>query len=160
MNKRGQVSWLFIPIAMALIGFSLFSFVSFNDKFAGDSEGRDEMLVNIDFYEKHAVSESLIIAKSAIVSGGLIMTDAGLKARFQEIAEKKNLGIIGTKDYFDKIKNGEFDFKHNGREYLLEIKNLSLKAEKGANNFYRNLNFKIEFDFSGNVLNINSAKDL
>ena len=158
MHRKAQVNWLFIPIALALMAFSLFSFVSFNGKFTEGSEGRDEMLTKIDFFERYAIRESSIIVKEVVLSGGLIMTDAGLKSRFQEIAEKKNLGIKEAQGYFEKIKAGEFVFKHEGKEYLLEIKDLSFKAESGVNSFSRNSSFQIKLDFSGNALTI--AKDL
>ncbi len=158
-SRRGQLAGLLFPlIALVLVGVSLFTFISFNDRFADSSEGMSNILSSIAFYENYIIKESELIVKDVILSGGLIMTDFGLKSRFQEFAEKRNLGIVGTEDYFDKIKRGDFIFKHDGNKYLFEIKDLNLKADGGANSFSRNLSLMIEFDFNGNILNY--SKDL
>ena len=152
-NKHGQLAGLLFPlIALVLVGASLFAFVSFNDKFSADSEGRSDILSSIAFYENYIIKESEIIGGDVILSDGLLMTDVGLKSRFQEFALKRNLGIIGIENYFDKINDGKFDFKHEDEGYLFEIKNLSLTADNRANSFSRNLSFQIAVDSSGSIL--------
>ena len=152
-NRRGQLAGLLFPLAaLVLVGVSLFTFVSFNGKFSEDSEGRDNMLSSIAFYENYIIKDSGIIGRDVILSRELPMTDVELKGKFQEFAVKRDFGIVDIENYFDKIERGEFEFKHSGNGYLFEIKNLDLRVERGANSFSRNLSFQIIFDFDGKVL--------
>lgn len=142
MNKRGDLpTVLLFFVSITLMGIALFSFISFNDRFATDSQGRDTMLNSIRFFEKYLIEESRIIGRESMQNG-----NSDLKEKFRELAEKRDLRIVETREYFDKIKNGDFSFKLEGDKYVLEIRDLSLKAESGSNSFERKLDIRLEFD--------------
>ena len=153
-NRRGDVSTILLfVVTITLVVVALFFMASFNINFVKDSEGRNDVLSLIKFYESYSVHDVERAAKETVVSGGLIMTDAGLKSRFQEKANRE-FTILGLENYFGKIKRGEFDFEHDNAGYLFEMKNLSFVADSGANSFSRKLDFRIRFNSDGDVINL------
>ncbi len=153
-NKRGDVAMILLfVVTLALVVIALFFMASFNSNFARDSEGRNDMMSLIKFYESYAVHDVESAVKETVVSGGLIMADAGLKSRFQEKANKE-FTINGLENYFGKIKRGEFEFKHDNAGYLFEMNNLSFAVDSGANSFERKLDFRIKFNSDGDVINL------
>ena len=154
-NKRGDVPTILLFVAaLFLYGATLFSFISFNDSFAEDSGERGQLISDISFYEDYVISKIKSSAFNVISEAGLLKTDSELKKRFQEINERENYGISGMENYYGKILRGEFDFKRDEDKYWFEMKNLSLKATRGANSIERNIDLRMEFDYSGDVIRI------
>ena len=146
MNRRGDIpTFLLFIVALVLSVLALFSFVSFNGRFASDSDERNIILSNIDFYEKYVIGQSEVIGREIISNGGLVLTDEGLKEKFKEETEKRNFGILGLENYYGKVKRGEFNFFGEGGKFKFEMKNLSLESSRGADMFRRNIDIEIEF---------------
>lgn len=153
MNRRGDLpTLLLIVAALVLYGATLFSFVSFNDNFEKGSEGRARILSDIAFYEDYIIAETGIIAREIISEAGAIRSDEGLREKFRELASKRNSEIKGMENYFGKILRREFSFSRDADKYTFEMMNLNLEASAGADYIKRNVNFRIEFDYSGDVI--------
>lgn len=155
MNRRGDLpTLLLIIIALTLYTAALFSFISFNDNFVEGSEGRADMLSDIAFYEDYITAQTNVIAREIIGEAGQIKDNEGLKEKFKETANQKNLNLEGMENYYGKILRGEFDFSRNNDKYWFEIKDLNLLAKRGANSIERKINLRIEFDYSGDIIRI------
>ncbi len=153
MNKRGDLPTILLFVAaLVLYSAALFSFISFNDNFAENSEERGEIISNINFYESYIFAQIKLIAEEIISEGGLIRENIGLKDRFKEIASERNLEIQDMENYYGKIIRGEFDFARDANKYWFEIRDLKLRAERGASFIERTVSYKIDFDYSGDVL--------
>jgi|SRR3989344_4023129 len=152
INKKGDMPTILLFVITPILAIlALFSFASFNGNFAKESSDRDKIINNIVFQQDYIIKESEIIGKKVLLSGGLIMTNEGLKKRFQEIAEKENPIILELNPFFEKIRKGDFEFYNEKANYILKIKDLPIKSESGANTLTRNLNFAITFDINGNT---------
>ena len=159
MNKRAHTpTILLFIVTLILIVVALFSFASFDGEFAKDSKERSQILEDVAFLEQYIIKQAEITGSEIIASGGLIMSNDAIKSRFQENTAKKNLGIEGAEEYFERIKNGDFVFIYESNGYVFEINYLVISSKSGANSFNRTLGFEIEFDFEGNVIKIERNK--
>ncbi len=155
MNRRGDIPMILLfIITLILVALALFSMVSFNNNLAKNSEGRSEMLARMAFLEDYVVAKTKNVAHDVIVRGGELKSDEDLRAKFEEIVNERNFGVEGTENYFGKILRGEFVFSRDKDKYWLEIKDLNLEASRGANSIKRNVNLRIEFDYSGDLIRI------
>jgi len=153
MNRKGDIpTILLFIVCLALVVIALFSFASFKGGFVKDSEGRNELLSRIEFYEDY------VVKKSTSIGGGVIrdlvsveFNDANLEKKFKEIALERNFGILGLENYYGKILRGEFYFVYDGKRFRFEMKDLFIEAENGANKVRRNFGFGIEFDKNGEI---------
>src|SRR3989338_1696933 len=152
MDRRGDIpTILLLIVCLALVVVALFSFAGFKGGFVKDSEGRNELLSRIEFYEDYVVKESRSIGGDVIrdlIDKGF---DENLKEKFREIALERNLGILGLENYYGKILRGEFEFVYDGKRFRFGMKELFIEAENGANKVRRNFGFGIEFDKNGDI---------
>ena len=152
MNKKAHTPTLLLFVAtIILILLALFTFASFNDTFAEDSEGRSQILGNIIFYQDYMIKKAEGIVKKIALFEGPLTAD-GKKEMFKEIARKENPNIAELNEFFSKIENNDFVFKLENQEYFFEMKNISLQSSNGANSINRTFSFSITFDVNGNRL--------
>ncbi len=153
MNKKAHTPTILLFMAtLVLIILALFTFASFEGKFATDSEGRSQILENIIFQEQYMIKKAENIGKRIASFVGPPIPNENIKETFRSMAKKEDLGIIELMEFFNKIENNDFEFKQINQEYFFEIKKLLLQSSSGANSIKRTLSFNITFDAEGNKL--------
>lgn len=155
MNRRGDVpTILLFIVAIALILSSLFIFVSFSGKFSVSKE-MAEMLYTSDFAVNYIVSETETIATNTVIGNIKDCNGGNFEDRFRCIAEEREanrLSLAGN--LFGKIRNNEFKVYKNEKNYVVEIKNLSVKVNVvgGLSDIERNFDLNVSVDFDGRIL--------
>lgn len=153
MNKRGDIPLILLFFsALFLAVAALFVMSSFKGGLDVGSEGRSGIINEIAFLEDYIIAKTKEIAYELIGGAGQLKNDEELKKRFAEIASEKNYGISGLENYYGKILRGEFEFNRDENKYWFEMKGLSLRVSRGANSIERNIDLRIEFDYSGDVV--------
>lgn len=151
MNKKAHTPTLLLFVAtIILILLALFTFASFNDVFAEDSEGRSQILGNIIFYQDYITKKTESIGKKVILFEGPLTAD-GQKEMFKSLAQNENPNIAELNEFFSKIEKNDFVFKLENQEYFFEMKNIPLQSSNGANSINRTFSFSITFDVNGNA---------
>ena len=106
----------------------------------------------------YVLVESELIAYETINCVGCVKTD--LKEKFQEVNKKINEGLEytsenrypGSGNFFGKIRGGDFEFKMDGVNYVLEIDGLFVKSKVGEMEIVRDFDLEMEFDQSGKLV--------
>ncbi len=153
MNKRGDIPMVLLFFsALFLAVAALFVMASFKGGLGVDSEGKSKIINEMAFLENYIIAKTKEIAYELIGGAGQLKDEVELKKRFAEIASEKNYGIKGMENYYGRILRGEFEFNRDAEKYWFEMKGLSLKVSRGANFIERNIDLRIEFDYSGDVV--------
>ncbi len=152
MNRKGDLpTFMLFLVALILSVSALFSFVSFDDSFNENSDERNQILEEISFYEKYVVEDVKIISNN-VIEQRKVIEQSKLKEIFQEEFKKRNYKISGLENYYGKILRGEFEFHRNENKYWFEINDIGLRRDSGASFIERKVNFRIDFDYNGDVI--------
>jgi len=154
MNRKGDIAVIMIAVAaVILIIASLLIFLDFKTKFQ-TMQGLDEMTGEVEFGEKYIINEAGLIGKDTILDRNENCAGEGdLNYKFQ-----CNLGIRDLKaslagNFFAKIENYDFSFvKNEDSNYILDVKGIKLKSERGASNIERNFDLEVRFGAAGEIL--------
>ena len=160
MNRKGNFPlMLLFFVALMLVSLALFSFASFGSK-VGDSSKEFIYVINeLELKETYILSDSKLISYETVNCVGCVETD--LKKKFQEVNKiiDDNFGYslpegryVGVGNFFGKIRSGDFEFRKDGVDYILEIERIFVKASRGENLIIRDFNLKMWFDSSGNFI--------
>ena len=148
MNKKGQVAFLMLfLVAIILVVSTAFIFIGFSSDFNDLSLSNSKMLSNIEFGESYVISTAKLVAMESATSAS---STSNLKAKFQELADKKDLQVYEAGNFFGKIRSGDFSFNKKDLPfislYVLKIpekaetqidKKLFVQAEAGNNTMAR-----------------------
>lgn len=165
LNRKGDTpTILLFVVTIVLVLAALFYFATFKGGFAEASESVSGVLNDVAFYQNYLIKQSEIMGKQSleglrtIVEDGFVgpvlpLSEEELRKKFKEIAERKNLNIMGVENFYVKVRdwNGvSFKFEDGG--YVFEMKNLLIYSIDGGNKIRRTFSFIVEFDDVGKVV--------
>lgn len=137
-NRKGDVAtFMIIPVAFILIVLAFYSFLTYDRQVKNFSKDVSEVIGDINFYEQYVKAEAESIALESVSARNI--------DKYKEIAKERDLQIESGGNFFGKIRNGEFIFEKKGDKYVLEIKDLFVQSERGANKMKRNFDIYLEF---------------
>jgi len=165
-NRKGQLSIILLfVVALALVGMTLFTFVSFKGDFDLTSTELSDLVVDLEFKYQYVLSEAELISQSAITSKVIERIEEVETPYESEVDNPKNKYVIiaserekarveGSYNFFKKARDRDFEFEFNDvdNKYVLSIENLFVKSESGESSITRNFDLFMEFDSNGNVL--------
>jgi hypothetical protein len=156
-NRKGDIPIIFnLIVALVLIIMALVVIVSIRNDFTNGSEGRNGVISNVLFYQAYILEKVEVLGRESIKIVG--QEGGDLEIIFKNLANEKNLGIIGTQNFFGKVfRDGvggrdEFSFVRIGDGYEFRMDEVFVEFEKGANRMKRSFDIKIEFDSKGKVI--------
>ena len=165
MNKKAQIAEvLLFFLGVALAGMALYLMATFPDDLKSHSKELTEVTNEIEFNQQYVLEQTKLIAKESI---GSVSTEQ-LEIKFKNNAAKREeiFRYQGAGNFYAKIRNYKteaptFTFIKQAMDYKLEIPNLFIQSERGANKIIRNFDLCMEFDFKGDFnKNCKISKDL
>ncbi|MBU0760875.1 MAG: hypothetical protein KJ600_02230 [Nanoarchaeota archaeon] len=152
MNNRGQIALTLLPfIALALSGLLILAFVTFNSDLDFKSSEFAETTSEIMFNQNYVTAQARFIFKESVETCPAC-SPKNLNTKFKDVADSKDLRFPGSGNFFAKLRNGNFTLSEKNSFRVLEIQDLFVQSEVGANKIVRNFNICFEFDSEGNFV--------
>ena len=145
MNKKAHLpTILLFPFAIVLAIILLFSFISFNasvEEKSSEFEGVSQDVFVNEQYVRHVAESSFSQA-----SEGQGLDVEKVREEFTDIVKSRDLNLEQSKNFFDKVEDGEFEILTEEGKLIFEMKNVSIESTSGANQLTRqiDLSFSLE----------------
>lgn len=153
MNRRGDVpTVLLFVVAIGMVIASLFVFATFDNNFSGSNE-LAEMTSEITFSQSYIRVETETMLRNMMMGAYPNCMQKDLSERLKCVAGEKEgqrLSIAGN--LYGKIRNGDFSIVEEEEDYILDIRDLSARSERGANSLEKNFDMHIAFYPNGQIV--------
>jgi len=153
MNRRGQeiAFGLLIVLALALSLTAGFAMAGVKNNIQSQSSDVAALTSDLEFNDGYILAQAKLFGRQLTLECPSC-SEQQLRSLGQEFEVKHNLKLPGAGNFFAKLRNGEFIFKEQNSKYRLEIQDLFVQSEIGANKIVRNFNICFEFDSEGNFV--------
>ena len=153
MNRRGQeiAFGLLIVLALALSLTAGFAMAGVKNNIQSQSSDVAALTSDLEFNEGYILAQAKLFGKQLVLEC-LSCSEQRLKTTGQEFEAQHNLKLPGSGNFFAKLRNGNFTLTEKNSLHILEIQDLFVQSEIGANKIVRNFNICFEFDSEGNFV--------
>lgn len=147
MNRRGAVIAIYLTVVVAIVlsALALFNFLNHGDVFGKRTQ-------NNEYVIEQQISMHNYIESVAKISMKESSNKGFTKEAIIDSVYKHDLKLYGQGNFFDKIKNGEFEIIEKNGNKLLKVEGILIYSQSDRSSIKRVFDLEIETDSNGEFI--------